>query len=240
MYSRIIGRQYVETDFVDRNRFDAGRRTEEFFRYLEGYIKQSKRWERILKPVLAHTHITSITEICPGWAPKIELALGRLAYTGSITLFDENLTSMKKLEDFAHFFYPELQIHTKTGNVFSKTKKPQSDLTVCNHIIDDLVLSLYTTNTRMQLYDLYESENIFIQATQNISKNHQLITQAAETITASLLRFIKKDSLLIIAQYPGLTETSLHLTSWIQCIHTVATNVYILLTQKGINAQILR
>lgn len=239
MYSRIIGRQYVETDFVDRNRFDAGRRTEEFFQYMEGYIQQSKRWENILKQMLTQHKISSITDICPGWAPKIELALGHLQYTGSVTLYDQDTKAMKRLTSFIHNFCPNLRIRSHKGNVLSKTAKPQGDLTVCNHIIDDIILSLYARNERIPLHTLYKSEASFIQITQRISNNPTFIKKAAESIAISLLRFLKKDSHCIIAQYPGLTESSLELITWIQQIKTVTKDIVATIKNEGVNAQLL-
>lgn len=222
---RAMSGQYKETDFLQRNRFDAGRRTEEFFHYIEGYIEQSKRWERILKPVLAENHITSITDICPGWAPKIELALGHLEFTGTITLFDQDATAMKKLKNFTHYFYPSINLVQHKGDVFSNAKKPHSDLIVANHIIDDLILSLYTKKYRIHLETLYASEKSFIQTTNDICTNQTFLREATNTIIYALHQFVSPTNMLVIRQYPGLTEASIGLTKWIKCIAKITQEI---------------
>jgi hypothetical protein len=233
MKNRIQTGQYAETDFIQRNRFDTGRRTEEFLRYMEGYIHQSEQWATILKPILRRGDVQTITDICPGWAPKIELALIKLGYTGNITVFDKSHHPIKHLLSMISLFKPLYTISEKTGNVLSTTKKPQSDLTVCNHIVDDLLFSVYADATGIPLNQLYLDENMYIQATEKISHSRKITASFPELFVQRINQFIPLHGIFVMMHYPGMTESSLQLKPWIIFCNSLIQNIYMEFLSAG-------
>jgi hypothetical protein len=193
---------------------------------MQGYITQSNKWSEILKPILKRNNIQTITDVCPGWAPKIELALTSLGYTGTVTIFDKNNHSTKQLQSMITSFKPLYTIMEKTGDVLSKSRKPQSNLTVCNHIIDDVMLSMYARSAGTPLDQIYLTEQLYIRATHEIVHREKMFDDFPDLFVERIDQFVPYNGIFIMMHYPGLTESSLRLKPWITFCHAMINNIH--------------
>jgi len=213
---RMKSGEYADTDFENRNSFDIPRRTREFFRYFRGYMRQAQTWKVLLKN-LPMNSFPSLINICPGWAPKIELALHLSGYEGQVILFDKNQDSLTSLMDFLEFFEPRFTLKTVLSDVYS-LPKPTAKLVIGNHILDDLLLNKFCQDHNLILEDVYESESTYKEIIQKIMTRKLSKEFIAETAQA-LQAFCEPGATLILTQYPALAETDLTLTDWTRFCH---------------------
>ena len=64
VHERLINREYAETDFSTKNKYNIPERTQEFFKYLNDYCQNAKTRAKILSK-FDLSHISHIANICP-------------------------------------------------------------------------------------------------------------------------------------------------------------------------------
>lgn len=233
VFEKLSSGLYRESHFIDRSGFDSGIRTEEFFHYLEGYVSQSKNWARILNGLLKVYQPNNIMDMCPGWAPKIELALLSLKYDKTVYLFDRSANSLKKLKSFVETFSPQYRLRLKTGDFFSNQQKPKSSMVVANHILDDLLLSLMAKRVGVPLSQLYATEGSFVQITKQIMQEKTITETFPDLFYRQMNQFISPKGVFVMVHYPGLTESTLALRQWIKFCHTLFKECMQIFLQHG-------
>jgi hypothetical protein len=105
------------------------------------YLESSREWESVLGSYLTDK-IHVVAEICPGWSPKIPLALTRLGFTGKYLAIDQSLESLRLLEIFSRLLQKQWIFRSMCTDLV-QTKNLLLDFVVANHIIDDLALEIY-------------------------------------------------------------------------------------------------
>jgi hypothetical protein len=235
---RLQTKMYQESDYENRNIFDVPRRTEEFLRYLAGYDFQGEMWSLLLKPLVTQ-ETQNILDLCPGWAPKIELALWKSGYKNNVYLLDTELNSIESIIRYMHMLKADLKIITTVGNFFTSPSIPKMDIVVANHIIDDLLLNEYCATHNQTLAQLYASEEKLLAAVSDIcqhDKSHQSDYQKefALKISTQLVSFLKPSSHLVLTQYAGLFEKAHQLDKWVDFVSSIFDLVATNLEQEGL------
>lgn len=216
---------YLETDFQQRNQFDAPRRTAEFFNYFFGYHEQAKKWSEILK-CLPLDRIESVLDICPGWSPKIEWALSDLNFEGKVYLLDLSSEALRRLERLLKIYQVKYSWEFLLEDFFS-VDMPPVDLLVANHAFDDLVLEQYCRRSGILLESLYESEALIRKATENaILGKHFCKDEFCAKVVARIDNLVKCERYVACMHYQGLTERALELADWTSFIFELMENVY--------------
>jgi len=169
MNERIEKGSYKETDFINRNTYNVAQRTKEFFIYLNSYYQIAKTWESILCTFPLSTY-QKITHLCPGWAPKVEMAFCFLNYSGTINIIEANNDAAKHLIESIKLFSPKFAIKNSSTDFYSPNLG-KSDLVIANHIIDDLLIDEYLKQNQKQSIEIYESEDRFKQVSLEIYNN---------------------------------------------------------------------
>ncbi|EKD93366.1 MAG: hypothetical protein ACD_28C00162G0004 [uncultured bacterium] len=163
--SRMKKKEYQKGGFTT-NVFDVPDRTREFYIYLEFYCHLGKTWASLLREI-DMSHCKEVVDLCPGYAPKIELGLFYAGYTGKVILLDEDTHAMTELIKFLDLFKPEFQLQKKKINLFGRLRKSYP-LVLGNHIIDDLVIYFFAQKFGLTLTELYEKEGTFSNLWQKI------------------------------------------------------------------------
>lgn len=202
---RIQKDEYKKTGF-SKNKFNVVDRNKELLIDLLFYKSLAKTWGKLLQTFPLSKKYT-IVDLCPGSAPKIEMALYYLQFNGTITAFDISKGSLKDLHDFVSLFAPRYSFSTKKGDIFNINNVIKSQLIVANHILDDLTLYYFAQQQKISLNTLYESEESVKKMWNNILKNgiknrNQMVTLFSDIFSC----IISRDSYICLVQYPSYTE----------------------------------
>jgi len=238
IHLRLKTNMYAESDYEKRDIFDVPRRTEEFLRYFSGYDEQGEFWASILKPLIT-TKTKTILDVCPGWAPKIELGLWKLRFKGTTHLVDYNPSSLSSIESYLKMIGSDLKLVNHNDNFFYLKSLPQMDLIVGNHIVDDLLLHEYCEKSQVMITSLYESENAMLKATEEILKLGMIDQKVfADSVSQVIISLMKQNSYIVLSQYKGLFERTHRLTEWSNFVGEIFRHIESNLLKAELNNQI--
>ena len=206
---RLVKFEY-ETSGIVENTFDVPETFRRMYKHLDTYSKIAKTWSSILSNLPIDKQ-TNILDLCPGYAPKIELALFYLGYRGTVTIIDEDNTSMKQLVKFMALFNPQFKIVTMKRDLFSPLKE-KFHLAVGNHIIDDLILHYFAKKAGINTNEFYENEQALVdfwkRVLLNKNENQKEITQKISDIFKTI---IANGGYLCLSQYKSYMDKMLDL-----------------------------
>lgn len=190
------------------NVFDVPNRTSDFFVELEFYCSLGKTWERILKQ-FPLDQLTTIADLCPGFAPKVELGLFYLQYTGEVVILDNDKQAMQQLQKFLELFNPQFNLKTKNVDLFTKFEGDY-ELVIGNHIIDDLILYHFSQKAGISLSQAYESEQTMISLWNSILADPDASASEVIPLISSICqRVVKPGGHICLSQYPSYMERML-------------------------------
>ena len=215
MLERLRNGNYKYTDFVNRNKYDIYRRTREFFIYFKSYYNLASTISKVLETFDLKNY-PHIIDLCPGWAPKLEIALKQLDYTGEVTVIDYSNEATNELTDFIQLFKPEFSVNIINKNIYD-LHNTNASLVVANHIIDDLLINEYCTLHEKNLVDVYTTETVFLETIQRIPEEINIIEFIKKTVL-TLDKYISNNGYLIISQYGSLTDKNLGISNWVKLI----------------------
>lgn len=231
IYQRLVAGHYRDTDFLSRNIFDIPRRTREFLNYFHGYQLQAKTWAEVLKQ-LPLSKVETVIDLCPGWAPKIELALAKIKYQGKVIIFDLDKSCFNKIQDFMSMFDISYNLIFEKGDFFSSAKS-RGDLVVANHVIDDLLIYKYRSPFRYSLKEIYDSEKKYKEVAKQVLLSFSHQESLIKEISINFDCFVNNDGFLVISQYRGLWEKALRLKKWSVFCQNIMNGVKSYLLQKN-------
>jgi hypothetical protein len=207
---RLRAGEYARTDFLARNRFDILRRTREFMSYMNGWARHAETWAAILGE-LPFDRIARVEDVCPGWAPKIEIALAQIGFGGALILVDRDVEAAERLREFMRVFRPRYRIAIHDEDFFAPSNVPldrRADLVIANHAIDDLLIDRLAPNATK----VYEDEAAICEAFRAIDSARQsALEEIAPRIAALLGARVREGGYLALAQYPSYVESVLDL-----------------------------
>ena len=168
------------------------------------YLEIAEKWAGLLKPIVQTNSKKNmqITELCPGWAPKILLALHLISFEGTYIALDESPHALKKLEHFSHQINRSYTFKGHTKNILTDTFGATDNL-IKNHVLDDIILHAYFPDqssekmyTREQLVKNWD----YISHDSNL---HSTIESITDTLTKKILDEVKNNGFVCIHQYEG-------------------------------------
>lgn len=211
---RLHAGHYQHSDYLARNTYDIPRRTEEFLIYMQGYQQVAFTWTKILTPLI-NKNTKHVLDLCPGWAPKIELALHHLGFSGTVHLWDVDTTSTKRVMDYMDLFKPNYKLSQIKTDLFTSTSNIKSDVIVANHIIDDLLLHEYCKQNQSELSILYGSETEMFAAVTKIINTKKFQREIINKLVKVIEKNLADGGFIIISQYAGLFEKANKLDTWV-------------------------
>ena len=201
---RLKNRKY-KIAYTAYNIFNIPDRTEDLYEHLKFYCDTGRTWAVLLSAINIHSY-GKVVDLCPGFAPKVELGLFYLDYQGEVIIVDKRMDSMKKLEEMLMLFGPKYKITPKKIELFKP--HPQSyPVVIANHIIDDLVMDYFAKKFNISSQEIYEKEGKLIEIWGKILSGKQ---SHAEEILPHLVQgvgsLIQKGGWLLMAQYQSYIE----------------------------------
>jgi len=210
---RIQSGNYKYTDFVNRNIYDITQRTREFFTYFKSYYRFAKTWESILS-TFPLEDINVIIDLCPGWAPKLEMSLCYLNYSGTVRLIDKHNESLIHLDDALEMFNPRFTIE-KMASDFYFYQYSAEKLVIANHIIDDLLIDYYCKLKNVALQEVYETESVFLKVIDDIYKiMNSNYSDFVSKLAESLSPYVACGGYLLLTQYSSMSEVNHSIKNW--------------------------
>jgi hypothetical protein len=206
---RLIKGEYFYTDFAG-NTFNVPERTREYFIYFNSYFKAARTWARVLEKIDVH-RFSEVADLCPGWAPKLELALFYLQYKGKLVLLDKDASSLEQNQSFIRLFNPQYEVRSLVTDIFDLKESP-GELVLANHLIDDLLLNLCAAEAGFDPLAIYEREESMKNAWDLIlGRRRYFFSKIVDELAQLFLRLVPKGGCLILTQYQAYVEKLLDL-----------------------------
>ncbi len=229
--TRLKKGEYKKTDFAG-NKFNIPERTQEFLIYLELYCYNAQTWAKILKPLKIHRY-KRIVDLCPGWTPKIELALFYLSYTGEVLILDKEADSSERVIKFMELFHPQYTIQKKEQDLFEPIKESY-EVVIANHIVDDLVLHYFAKKMDIKPKDIYEKEGIFEDLWKKILRKKENHMQEILPILIEIFsKIVCKGGIVLLSQYKSYIENLLDLDEAVEFTVVLLRKVTTKLCEEG-------
>lgn len=180
------------------------------YSHIETYAKIGKTWSHILNKLPINKYDTVI-DICPGYSPKVELALFYVKYKRKVIIVDKDTEAVNDLMKFMELFHPQFTIIPFIHDLFLPTKN-QFPFVIGNHIIDDMLLYYFAKKYKSTTKELYAKEEKFISMWNKIlEKEKDNQNEIVSKLTQILTRLVSPDGYLCLSQYKSYTEKMLDL-----------------------------
>jgi hypothetical protein len=208
--NRMQRREYERFTF-DGNVFDLPDRVQELICELEFYSSLGKTWAKVLG-ALGVLDEPRIVDLCPGYAPKIELGLFYLGYAGEVLLVNKDARAFAQHHKFLALFAPRFRVETSARDVWSEEVGAHR-IVAANHVLDDLVVDHYAARLGIAADDIYEKEGCLIEVWDHIlARRDQHREEMTARIAAVLRRVVAPGGKLAVAQYSSYIERVLDLS----------------------------
>jgi hypothetical protein len=179
---------------------------------LDYYQYAAETWQQIFKEI-DFSKIHKIIDLCPGWSPKIEMALLKTSFSGKLVFVDKSIKNINNFQELFEPFVCKFMIETDHIDLF-KNKKYLSkinhdfDLVVANHIIDDLILDLFFDKHGLRFSDknFFEKPALMRKTWKEILKDKKIFKEAEVMFKKMLLNIVKPGGYVLITQYLGYQE----------------------------------
>lgn len=223
--------EYKKSGFTG-NKFNVPDRTREFYIYLQFYCEIGQNWAKILRTINVNKY-KEVVDLCPGYTPKIELALFYSGFKGKVIAIDKDIDSPKRLVKFMELFNPPFKIIPTKLDLFDNFKSKHK-LIIGNHVIDDLVVDLFCKKWGISQTEIYEKEGAIINLWNKIltDKNKNL-SESLEKIANIFERITSKNSLILLSQYKSYMERLLNLDEAARFSRTLFNMIIKELCKKG-------
>jgi hypothetical protein len=199
-----------ETSSIVQNVFDMAEQSRIFYTYLQTHARIGETWSRIFESLSIDEH-KEILDICPGFAPKIEIGLFYSNYKGKVVVLDKKKEAVMNLKKIMLIFRPNFEIIPYIHNIFSKTKR-RFEFVVGNHIFDDIILEYFCEKNKLPSNNLYEKEGEFTKTWNIILKQQdEYAKEIVEKITEIFILLVDNEGYLCLAQYKSYMEKMLDL-----------------------------
>lgn len=164
-------------------------------------------WKKIFAR-FSQKKLQTITDLCPGWSPKIEIALFRTNYSGIVNIIDKVPGHIDTLVTLVRSFPINFKLKPVVTDLLGPiiTKIPPADLVVANHIIDDLLIDLYQKTKKTSHNNIFEDPDTYLEICQKIIKSPNLQDTIIHKLQNRLLHLINPSGYLLITQYQGYQE----------------------------------
>lgn len=174
---------------------------------LDYYQYCVETWQYIFQQIDFST-INTIIDLCPGWAPKIEMALLKTNFKGTIYAIDENKDHLDTFHTLIDPFEKQFDIQLCNTSIdqIDKTTISVVDLIIGNHIIDDLLINQLSKSSNNSFTSVLTSPNNQVLVSQLIT-NHPFIINDVSYLLLNLVdTLLSKNGYLLLSQYTSYTD----------------------------------
>jgi len=204
VFLRLQKRDYKIASY-SKNAFNVPDRLNDIYTELEFYALIGKTWAKVLCEININK-FSEVADLCPGFSPKIELALFYAGFEGQVVMIDKDFSALSKLERFMRLFQPKFSLIKKRVDLFNEFKESY-DVVLANHVIDDLVIAYFAEKNGIKLRDVYAKEGKIVILWNKILKNKEQNLAEILSVVASVFRKItKRDGIICFTQYKSYME----------------------------------
>lgn len=193
--------EYERTDFEARNIFDVARRTHEFLAYLGGWSEQAEAWAQVFER-LELTGDESIAHLCPGWAPKLELALARRGHRGRVSLIDKRRSGPDRIVAFLRLLTGALDVEVIEEDLFAASEATYA-LVLANHVVDDLLLEEAAAALSIDPPRVYEDEATLERALGELVRREDRRGELMARLARAIGRRVAPRGRVVVTHYPS-------------------------------------
>lgn len=234
-YERLTKGEYLKSDF-SYNRFHVPERTKEFYIYLEFYCAVAKTWAKVLG-AMAVQNVERVVDLCPGWTPKIELALYYLGFKGEVVLIDYEQESTLEVVKFMELFRPAYSLEPLSLDIFS-AHDFSAGLVLANHVIDDLLLGRLQNRYGYNINEVYKTEAQVRETWRRIMHDGGENADAMmPLLAAAFSRIVSPGGFLVLTHYAAYMERLLDLYPAVEYVQGILLRVVEQLCQRGFTAR---
>jgi hypothetical protein len=202
-----LAKDEYETSGIVENVFDIPDKANQFYKHLDTYFRIGSSWSQVLSNFPLNNY-KKILDICPGYSPKVEIALLYANFQGEVFIMDKNREAINLLLDIMKIFRPKYRLTPMVQNLF--TTNNNYHFVLGNHIFDDLVLSYFCNKFNLKLDDLYAKEKILLSTWQEILNNKDdNINEICNELSTALKNIVAKDGYLCLSYYQSYIEIML-------------------------------
>jgi len=170
---------------------------------LDYYQSATETWRKILGK-LNFRKLKTVIDLCPGWSPKLELALLETDFSGILYAVDKSKDNLNILKSLIGPFPKKFIVRYMHADILNLSKvftNLSADLILANHIVDDMLLDNHLKGNRSNI-ELFENPVLLRKTWLEIS-DFTGIKDGLKRILASKLN---PGGYLLLAQYLGYQE----------------------------------
>lgn len=209
LVERLRTREYLRTSFNKRNLLNIIDRTEEIFSDLAFFSSVGRMWQDILKKINIPAK-GKVLDIGCGFFPKVELGLLYSGFQGSVTLLDANAKALGGAGRFLEFLHIPFKYRVTSRSIW-QVCKIRFDLIAANHVLDDLVLADYCRRRRLNLKNIYSSEDLFKDTWGKIIEDPERPFDLINELATHLTKLVVRGGHVAFVDYPSFSHRSLKL-----------------------------
>jgi hypothetical protein len=199
-----------ETSGIVKNVFDMAEQSRVLYAHLKTYARIGDAWSEIFK-ILPIKRFAEILDICPGFAPKIEIGLFYRGYKGRVVVLDKQKAAVTNLKKIMSLFRPDFEIVPYARNLFFPARK-KFRMVAGNHVFDDLILEYFCEKNRIDSRNIYEKEGRFVKVWGMILRqNRDFEDELVDKFSGVFRSLTEKGGYLCLAQYKSYMEKMLSL-----------------------------
>lgn len=174
---------------------------------LDYYQYCTETWENIFAQ-FDFRKIKSIIDFCPGWSPKLELALLNTNFSGTLYAIDksaDNLDIFRSLIDPFPKKFTLKCLNADIVNLGDGFANLSADLILANHIVDDMLMAEFLKGSHSEI-ELFENQTLMQQAWLKILKQESCFLEIENKLREIIAKRLNPGGYLLLAQYLGYQE----------------------------------
>lgn len=172
---------------------------------LDYYLWCAETYREIFEVLKVQSYHTVI-DLCPGWSPKIEMALLKTSFSGTVVAVDKSYTDLQYLLLLLTPFNPQFKIKLKQIDLNKEQYNLKGDIIIANHLIDDLLVDAYLSKTGTYELNIFQNSTHLQSIWGKIIPDKRLHKKVTTLLVEILLESIQKQGYIIISQYEGYQE----------------------------------
>jgi len=174
---------------------------------LDYYQYATETWRKILDK-LNFRNLKTVFDLCPGWSPKLELALLETDFSGILYAVDKSKDNLNILKNLIEPFPKKFIVKYIQADILNLSKAfsdLSADLILANHIVDDMLLDNYLKGNHSNI-ELFENPVLLKKTWHKILNQDNNFTQIKERLKEILASRLNPGGYLLLAQYLGYQE----------------------------------
>lgn len=169
------------------------------------YLSGCSTWKIIFDQLLDVTTKT-IVDVSAGWAPKMVMALSQTKFNGTYVALDQSSLALSTLRMMVDPL--ALNFKVETNSTYQNNNIKNVDVLVFNHCLDDFILYALAPKLGYDAEQLFTRPSDLLQIWDQIygDKLDEAIEISSNVLVSYVARLVRKNTIIVITQYPGYQE----------------------------------